>query len=123
MRVVTVPVRRDNYAYLLIDEATSTVAVVDPFDVPKVIAQAEQEGVELTALITTHHHADHSGGNTEFHSAYPDAPVYGGSDNIPALTHLVKDGDTFSVGKNIKVKSVPTIHEYYLAYRLIPSGA
>ncbi|CAE6505374.1 unnamed protein product [Rhizoctonia solani] len=108
MRVVTIPVRKDNYAYLLIDEATSTAAVVDPFDVPKVIAQAEQEGVELTALITTHHHADHSGGNTEFHSAYPNAPVYGGSDKIPALTHIVKDGDIFSIGKNIIVKCLAT---------------
>lgn len=37
-------------------------------------------------------------------SAYPDVPVYGGSDKIPGLNHLVKDGDTFSVGDNIKVK-------------------
>ncbi|KDN40737.1 hypothetical protein RSAG8_07912, partial [Rhizoctonia solani AG-8 WAC10335] len=55
MRVVTVPVRRDNYAYILIDEATHKAAAVDPFDVAKVRAQAEKEGVELTALITTHH--------------------------------------------------------------------
>ncbi|CEL55825.1 hypothetical protein RSOLAG1IB_01837 [Rhizoctonia solani AG-1 IB] len=108
MRVVPVPVRSDNYAYLLIDEATKKAAAVDPFDVPKVQAQAEKEGVELTALITTHHHADHSGGNKEFHSIYPNAPVYGGSDNIPELTHPVKDGDTFSVGENIKVKCLAT---------------
>jgi hydroxyacylglutathione hydrolase len=38
------------------------------------------------------------------HSEYPDAPVYGGSDKIPALTRLVKDGDTFSVGESVKVK-------------------
>ncbi|CAE6417018.1 unnamed protein product [Rhizoctonia solani] len=108
MRVVTVPVRRDNYAYLLIDEDTNTAAVIDPFDIPKVRAQAEKEGVELTALITTHHHTDHSGGNEEFHSIYPNASIYGGSDKIPALTHLVKDGDTFSVGDNIKVKCLAT---------------
>ncbi|EUC56922.1 metallo-hydrolase/oxidoreductase, partial [Rhizoctonia solani AG-3 Rhs1AP] len=108
MRVVPVPVRSDNYAYLLIDDATNKAAAVDPFDVPKVKAQAEKEGVELTALITTHHHADHSGGNKEFHSVYPNAPVYGGSENVPALTHPVKDGDTFSVGENIKVKCLAT---------------
>ncbi|CAE6439610.1 unnamed protein product [Rhizoctonia solani] len=108
MRVVPVPVRSDNYAYLLIDDATNKAAAVDPFDVPKVKAQAEKEGVELTALITTHHHADHSGGNKEFHSVYPNAPVYGGSEDVPALTHPVKDGDTFSVGENIKVKCLAT---------------
>ncbi|KAG8731778.1 Cytoplasmic glyoxalase II [Ceratobasidium sp. 414] len=57
MRIVPVPVRSDNYAYLLIDEATNQAAAIDPFDVPKVKAQAEKEGVKLTALITTHHHA------------------------------------------------------------------
>lgn len=40
------------------------------------------------------------------HLEYPDAPVYGGSDKIPALTHLVKDGDTFTIGENVKVKWV-----------------
>ncbi|KAG9093036.1 Cytoplasmic glyoxalase II [Ceratobasidium sp. 370] len=103
MRVVPVPVRSDNYAYLLIDESTGQAAAIDPFDVPKVRAQAEKEGVKLTALITTHYHDDHSGGNKEFHSVYPDVPVYGGSDRIPALTNLVKDGDTFSVGENLKI--------------------
>ncbi|KAG8714809.1 Cytoplasmic glyoxalase II [Ceratobasidium sp. 395] len=108
MRVVPVPVRSDNYAYLLIDEATKQAAAVDPFDVPKVRAQAEKEGVKLTALITTHHHADHSGGNEEFRSAYPNVPVYGGSKQVPALTNLVKDEDTFSVGENIQVKCLAT---------------
>ncbi|ELU44165.1 hydroxyacylglutathione hydrolase [Rhizoctonia solani AG-1 IA] len=123
--LVPVPVRSDNYAYLLIDEATKKAAAVDPFDVPKVQAQAEKEGVELAALITTHHHpgaiSDHSGGNKEFHSAYPDAPVYGGSDNVPALTHRVKDGDTFSVGENIKVESVPTVYTRPSTQTHIPS--
>ncbi|KAG8792411.1 Cytoplasmic glyoxalase II [Ceratobasidium sp. 428] len=128
MRVVPVPVRSDNYAYLLIDEATKQAAAVDPFDVPKVRAQAEKEGVKLTALITTHHHADHSGGNEEFvggsglhwgrtvlillrmrkRSVYPNVPVYGGSKQIPALTNLVKDGDTFSVGEDLQVKCLAT---------------
>ncbi|KAG8722373.1 Cytoplasmic glyoxalase II [Ceratobasidium sp. 395] len=128
MRVVPVPVRSDNYAYLLIDEATKQAAAVDPFDVPKVRAQAEKEGVKLTALITTHHHADHSGGNEGFvgdlilhlgcttlilfhmrkRSVYPNVPVYGGSDQVPALTNLVKDEDTFSVGENIQVKCLAT---------------
>lgn len=56
MRVVPVPVRSDNYAYLLIDETTNKAAAVDPYDVTKVKAQAEKEGVTLAALITTHHH-------------------------------------------------------------------
>lgn len=62
MKVVPVPVREDNYAYLLID-SSNKAAAVDPFDVPKVQAAAQKLGVEIIAGITTHHHFDHSGGN------------------------------------------------------------
>lgn len=40
MKVVAVPVRDDNYAYLLIDEASQTAAAVDPYDVGKVSSAA-----------------------------------------------------------------------------------
>jgi len=108
MRVVAVPVRSDNYAYLLIDESTKKAAAVDPFDVPKVKAAAEKEGVELISLLTTHHHPDHSGGNKEFAKAYPTATIYGGSRKSPAVTNIVKDGDTLTIGNDIKVKCMAT---------------
>lgn len=63
MKVVPVPVRQDNYAYLLIDEPSNKAAAVDIFDVPKVVEAAKELGVEIVAAITTHHHFDHSGGN------------------------------------------------------------
>ena len=63
MKVIPVPVRDDNYAYLLVDTATNQAAAVDPYDVPKVQAAAEKAGVQIVANITTHHHYDHSGGN------------------------------------------------------------
>lgn len=63
MRVVPVPVRQDNYAYLIIDEPSNKAAAVDPYDVPKVQAAADRLGVSIIAAITTHHHNDHSGGN------------------------------------------------------------
>jgi len=63
MKVIPVPVRADNYAYLLIDEPTKKAAAVDPYDVAKVAEAAETHGVQVVAGITTHHHFDHSGGN------------------------------------------------------------
>ncbi|KAG9040121.1 Cytoplasmic glyoxalase II [Tulasnella sp. JGI-2019a] len=108
MKIVPVPVRSDNYAYLLIDEETKEAAVVDPFDVAKVRLKVEEEGVKCTTLLTTHHHADHSGGNEEFAKQYPGVKVVGGSKSIPALTAAVRDGDTLEIGKNIKIKCMAT---------------
>lgn len=88
MKVVPVPVLSDNYAYLLIDDATKYTAVVDPYDVAKVEAALEREGVPIgrvNVILTTHHHNDHAGGNKEFVSlssmpqidvvSYPDVQI------------------------------------------------
>ncbi|KAG8891104.1 Cytoplasmic glyoxalase II [Tulasnella sp. 332] len=128
MKIVPVPVRSDNYAYLLIDEETKEAAAVDPYDVAKVRLKAEEEGVTFTTLLTTHHHPDHSGGNEEFvgdisvdglklaendlscskAKQFPDVKVVGGSKSIPALTVTVRDGDTLKIGKSIKIKCMAT---------------
>ena len=63
MKVVPVPVRSDNYAYLHIDDKANKALAVDPYDVPKVQSAAAEAGVELAGSLTTHHHHDHSGGN------------------------------------------------------------
>lgn len=63
MKIIPVPVREDNYAYLLIDESSNKAAAIDPYDVPKVQAAAAKVGVQIIAGLTTHHHFDHSGGN------------------------------------------------------------
>jgi hydroxyacylglutathione hydrolase len=63
MKIVPVPVREDNYAYLLIDEPSKKAAAVDVYDVDKVISKANELGVNITAALTTHRHNDHSGGN------------------------------------------------------------
>jgi len=63
MRVVPVPVRNDNYAYFLIENHSRKAAVVDPYDIPKIQAQAKKLGLQIVANLTTHHHWDHSSGN------------------------------------------------------------
>ncbi|GAA5861800.1 hypothetical protein JCM3774_001306 [Rhodotorula dairenensis] len=108
MRVVPVPCRSDNYMYLIIDEATKTTAMVDPYDPPKIQAAAEKEGVKLgECLLTTHSHHDHAGGNEKCVQQYPGIKVYGGGDKVAALTDLIKDGDTFKLGE-LDVKAVFT---------------
>jgi len=104
VRVVPIPMLDDNYGYLLIDEEQKIAAAVDPVQPDKVFAAAEKEGVNIAAVLTTHHHWDHAGGNEQFISMMNEKiPVYGGDDRIGALTNKVGQGDTFKVA-SIEVK-------------------
>ncbi|KAJ2558206.1 Cytoplasmic glyoxalase II [Coemansia sp. RSA 1933] len=99
MKVIPVLCLSDNYAYVLVDEEAGQVAVVDPVEPAKVIPVVEDTGLELKAILTTHHHADHSGGNSGMLAAFPGLPVYGGDRNrIPGLTRQLSDGDEFQLG-------------------------
>jgi hydroxyacylglutathione hydrolase len=99
MRVVVVPVLSDNYSYLLIDDATKLAAAVDPAEASLVLAAARREGVQVVAVLTTHHHSDHAGGNPQMARQCPNLKVYGGRlDNVSAGTDQLDHGDSFSVG-------------------------
>lgn len=101
MKIIPIPVLADNYAYLLIDEATKDAGVVDPSEAGPVAEAVKREGVKFTAIINTHHHWDHVGGNEELVKEFPGLKVYGhkrDKDRTPAITNLVDEGDTMQIG-------------------------
>ncbi|OCT61027.1 probable hydrolase PNKD [Xenopus laevis] len=100
VKVVPIPVLSDNYSYLIIDTTSSLAAVVDPSDPLAVQAHLEREGVTLEAILCTHKHWDHSGGNKALKRLYKSCRVYGSSyDDIPELTHALSDREQLSVGR------------------------
>jgi len=107
MRVATIPVLEDNFSYILIDEETKAAAAIDPVEPHKVLIQAEKEGINVTSILTTHHHSDHAGDNEEFVQKKPGISVYGGDKRIQALTHELKDGEIFKIGK-LTIKALHT---------------
>lgn len=101
MKIITIPVLSDNYAYLVIDEATNEAGVVDPSEAGPVAEAVKREGVNFTTIINTHHHWDHVGGNKELVQAYPNLRVYGhkrDETRTPCISRLVDEGDTVSIG-------------------------
>ena len=86
MRVKVLPALSDNYMYLLVDNKTNQAAIVDPVEPDTVMRAVEEEGVELTTVLTTHHHWDHAGGNKEIVKRLPGLNVLGGDDRIDGLT-------------------------------------
>ncbi len=55
----------DNYAYLVIDDASKECGVVDCAEADKVLAAVNRHGLKLVAVLTTHWHGDHVGGNQD----------------------------------------------------------
>ena len=111
MRVEPVPCLSDNYAYLIIDERAKVVAVVDASEPGPVLEAVARVGLPLVAILSTHHHGDHVGGNEDVLKAHPKALVYGHRSDegrIPGISKLLDDGDTFEVGTlRITTRHVP----------------
>jgi hydroxyacylglutathione hydrolase len=109
MKIIPVPCLEDNYAYIIIDEATKEGAAVDPVEPEKVLSVSKENGVELTSVLTTHHHWDHAGGNEKIKELVPGIKVYGGSlDNVKGCTNKVESGDRLSIGKDINILALHT---------------
>eukprot|EP00246_Nothoceros_aenigmaticus_P012600 TRINITY_DN398_c0_g1_i4.p1 TRINITY_DN398_c0_g1~~TRINITY_DN398_c0_g1_i4.p1 ORF type:complete len:287 (+),score=51.82 TRINITY_DN398_c0_g1_i4:85-861(+) len=109
MKVVPVPCLEDNYAYLIIDSLSGQAAVVDPVAPEKVVDGAKLHGAKIEAVLTTHHHWDHAGGNTEIKKLIPGLKVYGGEgEKAEGVTHVLRHEDTFALSESINVKALHT---------------
>ena len=119
VRVVPVPALEDNYMYVLIDEETKQCGVVDPVDASAMITAAEREGATITAILTTHSHWDHAGGNVELKKRCASVEVvYGGAgDGVAGCTKELNDGDTFALGNStVQVLSTPCHTAGHICY-------
>jgi hydroxyacylglutathione hydrolase len=109
MRILPVPCLADNYAYLVICEATNTAAVVDPSMAEPILHAIEREKVELRAIWNTHHHWDHTGGNKDLLGLYPELEVIAHASDrgrVPGQSTFVQDGDEVTLGQEIHARII-----------------
>ncbi len=102
MKIIPIPCAFDNFAYLLICERTAQAAVIDPTEAYPVWREVEAAGVQLIAVLCTHHHRDHIGGLDDLIAEQPDLQVFGFAgdiNRIPGITVSLADGDTFRIGE------------------------
>lgn len=91
MQIHTVPAFKDNYLWVI--AAGTRAAVVDPGDATPVQRFLDDQGLELSAILATHHHGDHVGGLMALAQRWK-CPVFGpAGEDIPGITHKLRQGD------------------------------
>jgi hydroxyacylglutathione hydrolase len=117
--IEVIPLRAfaDNYIWTLRDAGRA--AVVDPGDARPVLDYLRAEKLELVAIINTHHHADHVGGNADLLKQYR-VPVYGPHDErIREVTHRLRDGERMTLphfGVEFEVFEIPGHTRTHIAF-------
>ena len=127
--ILTVPAFQDNYIWIVHDGVHA--AVVDPGDAEPVLSALREHGLVLTAILLTHHHADHIGGvpallaharEVAHLPAHEPAqiPVYGPRhDGIDAVTVPLGEGERITVpgiGLDLTVLDVPGHTRGHIAF-------
>ena len=106
MNLIPLPAFQDNYLWLLHDGQRALV--VDPGDAEPVRNFLSEGGLQLDAILVTHHHPDHTGGVVALREA-TGARVYGPArERIPAPFTPLAEGDRIEVlGLRFEVLDVP----------------
>jgi len=110
MHVNLIPCLTDNYAYIINDNVSKTVGVVDPSEALPVIAFLKKQNLKLNYILNTHHHYDHIGGNTELKKLYNAKVVgfVGDKHRIPGIDIMLEDNAKWTFGESsVKILHIP----------------
>ena len=110
LKINIIPCLQDNYSYVIKDQISGYVAVVDPSEFSPVDNFIKKEFNKIDFILNTHHHFDHTGGNLELKKKY-NCKIIGSSkdeDRIPGIDIKLKHNDTFKFGSiEFKIFLVP----------------
>lgn len=106
LTLISLPAFDDNYIWVLHDGRHAVA--VDPGDPAPLIAFLDAHQLKLTAVLITHHHRDHTGGNLVLRQRYNCAIHAPDNPRIPGVTHRLCGGDSVSLDE-------PAVHFDVLA--------
>ena len=110
LEIYQFPCLSDNYGVLIHDADGGVTASIDAPEADKVAAALKEKGWALTHILTTHHHADHTGGNAAL-KAQTGCTIVGPraeAARIPGIDTKVGESDTFAFGAHrVQVLETP----------------
>jgi len=99
-----------NFNYLVACPETGEALAIDPLDHVQCLARAREKGWEITQILNTHEHRDHTGGNAEMVQATGAtlvAHVLAGP-RIEGVDRGLNAGDVVRVGKTVELLVLDT---------------
>ena len=118
LEVVPVPVLTDNYVWLIHDSKSGETAAVDPSVAEPILAAVEAKGWQLSEVLNTHWHPDHTGGNAAIQSA-TGSPIIAPAEaeRVSKVDRVVAEGDRVRVcGAEALVWDIPAHTAGHIAY-------
>ncbi len=99
-----------NFNYLIACPETGEALAVDPLDHGKCLAHARDQGWEITRIVNTHEHGDHTGGNHEMVAATGARVLahHKAQRAIPEMTDGLSAGDVVRIGKTVELEVMDT---------------
>lgn len=99
-----------NFNYLIACGETGEAMAVDPLDHVKCLARAQQLGWDITQILNTHEHPDHTGGNGALIAATGAQLLAHANarDSIAGVDRGLQAGDVIKVGKTVELEALDT---------------
>lgn len=99
-----------NFNYLIACPETGEALAIDPLDHRKCLAAAKDKGWEITQILNTHEHGDHTGGNKPMIAATGAKLLAheNARDRIPGIDRGLGAGDVIKVGRTVELESLDT---------------
>jgi len=110
MQVTAIPCLTDNYAYVISDNNSKIVGVVDPSEASPVVSFLKKQNLKLNYILNTHHHFDHVGGNLELKKIYNAKVVgfVGDKHRIPEIDITLSNNEKWIFGnETVKILHIP----------------
>jgi len=112
MTIITLPIHNSlkNLNYLIYCPHTRDCCVIDPLNVDLILETAERENLNITQIINTHEHGDHTDGN-EALKEKTNARVmahHGAKNLIPGFDQGLKAKDKINIGSSIELTVLDT---------------